>query len=267
MDSVRDVDVQRVSMGSKSYDNDSVATESPLSVNLKLRDEMFSVGVLMRTPGDDVELVIGFLFGEGIITGIGQVIKLEIEEDCCHIELSEDSQFDPSEHVRKTSISSSCGLCGRDSISNLFHIEGKQINTSQNYSLETIIQSVITLRSSQNIFSLTGGSHAAGLCDSGGNLRLIAEDVGRHNAVDKLVGKCLNEGIEHPGDGFLVVSGRASFELVLKSIRFGFPLMVAVGAPSSLAIDMAKEHDMTLVGFVKDDKISVYSSPRRISVS
>ena len=267
MDSVRDVDVQKISIDSKSYEIDSVATESPLSVNLELRDEIFSVGVLMRTPGDDVDLVIGFLFGEGIITGIDQVINLEMDEDCCNIELSQDSQFNPIEHVRKTSISSSCGLCGRDSISNLFHIEGKQINTSSNYSLETIIQSVRMLRSSQNIFSLTGGSHAAGFIDSDGNLRLIAEDVGRHNAVDKLVGKCLSEGIENPKEGFLVVSGRASFELVLKSIRFGFPLMVAVGAPSSLAIGMAMEHGMTLVGFVKDDKISVYSSPGRVSIS
>ena len=196
MDSVRDVDVQRISIDSKRYEIDSVATESPLSVNLELRDEIFSVGVLMRTPGDDVDLVIGFLFGEGIITGIDQVINLEMDEDCCNIELSQDSQFNPIEHVRKTSISSSCGLCGRDSISNLFHIKGKQINTSSNYSLKTIIKSVRMLRSSQNIFSLTGGSHAAGFIDSDGNLRLIAEDVGRHNAVDKLVGKCLSEGIE-----------------------------------------------------------------------
>ncbi len=267
MDSVRDVDIQRISMVSKSYDNDSVAVESPLSINLVFREEMFSVGVLMRTPGEDVQLVIGFLYGEGIISKIDHVINLEIEEDCCHVKLSEDSLFDPIEHVRKTSISSSCGLCGRDSISNLLHIEGKQINTTCKYAQEVITQSVNTLRSSQNIFSITGGSHAAGLIDSCGNLRLIAEDVGRHNAVDKLIGKCLSEGIGHPGECFLVVSGRASFELVLKSIRFGFPLMVAVGAPSSLAIDMATEHAMTLVGFVRGDNISVYSSPGRVSIS
>ena len=117
MDSVRDVDIQRISMVSKSYDNDSVAVESPLSINLVFREEMFSVGVLMRTPGEDVQLVIGFLYGEGIISKIDHVINLEIKEDCCHVKLSEDSLFDPIEHVRKTSISSSCGLCGRDSIS------------------------------------------------------------------------------------------------------------------------------------------------------
>ena len=267
MDSVGDVDIQRISFDSKTYDTDSVAVESPLSINVEFRGDSYSVGILMRTPGDDEELVIGFLFGEGIITEKKHVTEILIDDNCCKVKISEESFFDPLEHVRKTSVSSACGICGRDSINNLLRLQNVGMKNGHIYSLKTIIDSVNTLRSSQNIFSVTGGSHAAAMMGPCGTLRIISEDVGRHNAVDKLVGKCISNGMHDPGENFLVVSGRASFELVMKSIRFGFPLMVAVGAPSSLAIDMAIEHGMTLVGFVKEENVSVYSFPGRISIS
>tara|TARA_B100000676_G_scaffold250135_1_gene254541 strand:+ start:77 stop:880 length:804 start_codon:yes stop_codon:yes gene_type:complete len=264
VDSVWDVDIQRISSCSKSYDTDSVAIESPLSINLEFKGEIFSVGILMRTPGNDRELVIGFLYGEGIIENYENVEDIDIDDNCCHVKITADSNFDPVEHVRKTSVSSACGICGRDSISNLLRPQGVKIPTGRTYALHNIIKSVDVLRSSQDVFSLTGGSHAASMMDPSGRMVLIAEDVGRHNAVDKLIGKCLSSGIKNPGDNFIVVSGRASFELVLKSVRFGFPMLVAVGAPSSLAVDMATEHGMTLVGFVKEEKISVYSFPGRV---
>lgn len=265
MESIVDVDIQRISKDSNVHQTDCVALESPLAINIIHNGQKHSLGILMRTPGNDTELVYGFLYCEGVIESIDDILNIQFDDGNCLAELSEKSKFDPEEHIRKTSVSSACGVCGRDSISNMIHVHGPEIMSGQNISLDIISNSIDVLRSSQSLFSATGGTHAAALINFSGDLCNIAEDVGRHNALDKLIGSSMISRIMPLSNYLLVVSGRASFELTYKAIKCGLPMMIAVGAPSSMAVEMSREHGMTLVGFAKAEKISVYSCPSRVS--
>ena len=163
-------------------------------------------------------------------------------------------------------MTSSCGICGKDSISNLLHIHGPKLSESFIASHQNISDSVSGLRKKQETFDLTGGTHACGRAGPDGKITDVREDIGRHNAMDKLIGAALL-GEEIPiNEEMVVVSGRASFELVQKALKAGSPAMVSVGAPSSLAVDMANEHGMTLVSFANQDRMTVFSGSNRISV-
>ena len=266
MDKIIEVDIQKFSDDTHSHETDEVAIERAMTINVIHLGEEHSLGILMRTPGNDIELVYGFLYCEGVISSSDDIIEINFNNDDFVVKIADGCAFDSAEHIRKTSVSSACGLCGRDSVSSLIRVNAPALPNDKKIQSSSISQSVNLLRSKQELFSRTGGSHAAAIIDYNGNLISISEDVGRHNALDKLMGTFLMDNKIPINDGFLVVSGRASFELTYKAIRCGIPIFIAVGAPSSMAVEMSMEHGMTLIGFVKNEVASVYSCPSRVII-
>ena len=252
-----------------------VVTEEPLQ--LMLGGEALSV--VMRTPGNDLELSLGLMFSEGILRAATDVrmIKISAEAGEDEVGVAVESSLVESNQVdihlaikarrkpeRSMLSSSACGVCGTVLIEDLRRDlallpAGPQVDPALLPSL------VERLRSSQGVFDRTGGLHAAGLFTHSGELVSIREDVGRHNAVDKVVGRALLDGRLPANDSILVVSGRAGYEIVQKSITAGIPVLAAVGAPSSLAVALAREFNQTLIGFLKGDRFNVYSAPERVS--
>ena len=264
--------------------DDSIAIESPLEIRIVFgpasgrKDR--SLSITMRTPGDDYELAAGFLLSEGIIeTGAdidsfefcGTVAEGETTSNQLRVNLNPSVDVDISKLQRHFYTTSSCGVCGKASLD---AVEAQDVSPITNSEL-TVTADLVRrlpgqLRQQQDIFGSTGGLHAAGLFSTDGELIDLREDVGRHNAVDKLIGKQLidfakaEQGSNAMTNSILLVSGRASFELVQKAAVAQIPVMVAVGAPSSLAIDFAKRFDLTLVGFNTGKKFNVYSGGNRI---
>jgi FdhD protein len=273
---VREVAVQRVGAASG---NDVVATEEPLEIRLgySRRDGSRaeeSVSVTMRTPGHDEDLAVGFLFTEGIVRS-----RAEIEAvvprgqpapngliNTVRVELAPGVKVDFKRLERHFYTTSSCGVCGKTSI-DAVAVQGQYDVSATVFrvgvaALEGLLAA---LQARQAVFEQTGGLHASGLFDSTGQIVAVREDVGRHNALDKLIGSALlADGVPLAAQG-LVVSGRASFELLQKAKIAGCPFVAAVGAPSSLAVDLAIEFGMTLVGFLKPGRFNVYSRPDRIA--
>ncbi|HTK08939.1 MAG TPA: formate dehydrogenase accessory sulfurtransferase FdhD [Ktedonobacteraceae bacterium] len=258
---------------------DSVLREEQLTVEepLELRLDHQSLAVIMRTPGHDYELAMGFLFSEGIIHGADEVLSLEPELDddglplvnVVNITLHEsssslNSQTQTAAFQRHFAVSSSCGLCGKNSIADLFcttsPLEPDQLRipASVIYSLPD------QLRSAQKVFQHTGGLHAAALFSLNGELSLLREDVGRHNAVDKLVGHGLLHHLPPYREQILLVSGRTSYEIVQKVVLARIPCIAAISAPSSLAVELAEQGGVTLVGFLRGQSMNVYTHPERI---
>jgi FdhD protein len=169
-----------------------------------------------------------------------------------------------SDFNRRNTSTASCGVCGKESISNLLHIHGPELSKNLTIESSIIASSIDQLRSQQKLFHDTGGTHACGLFDINGNLLFIGEDIGRHNAMDKLVGNVLSKSNEIFIESFIIFSGRLSFELVHKARRAGISILVSIGAPSSLAIDIAVEHGLTIVGFAKNNSMTVYTGRTRI---
>ena len=266
MDKIIEVDIQKFSDDTHSHETDEVAIERAMTIKVIHLGEEHSLGILMRTPGNDIELVYGFLYCEGVISSYDDIVEINFNNDDFVVKIADGCAFDSTEHIRKTSVSSACGLCGRDSVSSLIRVNAPALPNDKKIQSSSISQSVNLLRSKQDLFSRTGGSHAAAIIDYNGNLISISEDVGRHNALDKLMGTFLMDNKIPINDGFLVVSGRASFELTYKAIRCGIPIFIAVGAPSSMAVEMSMEHGMTLIGFVKNEVASVYSCPSRVII-
>ena len=255
--------------------NDFLAVEEPVEIRLKLREqEPKSISITMRTPGNDFELAMGFLFTEGIIQSKDQVTKVdyaevwepEKKENVVLVEIAEGVEIDFLRLERHFYTSSSCGVCGKASIEAVKFSGMQEIPKNQPIFEHHLIHKLPTLlREKQAVFDHTGGLHAAALFDNKGNLHLLREDVGRHNAVDKLVGAAFLKGMIPLNDYLIMVSGRASFELVQKSLMAGIPLLAAVGAPSSLAISLAEEAGMSVMGFVRDGRFNIYSGAERIS--
>jgi FdhD protein len=275
--SVKRLEIERIGEGAGTLE-DVVATEEPLEVRLAYsrpdggRAEK-SISVTMRTPGHDGELAVGFLYTEGIIrskedvesvapcgppapNGLINVVRVELAANV-------DVALDRLERHFYTS--SSCGVCGKSSLDAVavqghydledveFPVSGEQLGALPD-----------ALRARQTVFERTGGLHASGLFDVAGQMVAVREDVGRHNALDKLIGQALLAD-ELPLSAFgIVVSGRASFELMQKAMMAGVPLLAAVGAPSSLAVELAEEFGMTLIGFLKRNKLNVYTRPDRV---
>ncbi len=259
---IRSVDVLR--SGETTTVHDRVAVELPLEV--RLNGQPFSV--IMRTPGADHDLALGFLFTERVVRRRADVERIVVDEatgivDVVLVRECQQGVADALGQRRQVAMNSSCGLCGRRTLESL-SIDAPPC------AVEWVIRSEIvaglpeSLRLAQGAFAETGGLHAAGLFDLDGRLDASAEDVGRHNAVDKLLGRMLDAGRLPLNGSLLFVSGRSSFEIVQKAWLGGLPFVAAVSAPSSLAIDLAREAGMTLLGFVRDGRFNVYAHPERV---
>ncbi len=268
--------VQKVREGRVEEAEDSLATEEPLEIRLVTPSGGVpprSLSVTMRTPGHDVELAVGFLFTEGIIMGRADVQSIDHFKDdsrahgqnIVEVTLAPDVPFDAARLQRNFYMTSSCGVCGKSSL-DAIRVRGTRAMHGVGPKLRREIVGRLPerLREGQRIFESTGGLHGAGLFDDSGRLVSVHEDVGRHNAVDMVVGE--NLLADHlPLHGYiLVVSGRASFEIMQKAAVAGIPFVVAVGAPSSLAVELAHEFGMTLVGFARGDTFNVYAGAGRI---
>ena len=255
--------VQRVPGGARTAAADLVAVEEPLEIRVDDR----SVSITMRTPGNDPELAAGFLFTEGILTSPAQIKKVFScgGGNVVRVELADGVSLDLGRLERHFYATSSCGVCGKASLDALA-VGGLRAPPRETPKLspEIIHQLPDRLRASQLVFEKTGGLHAAALFDAAGELQLVREDVGRHNAVDKLIGARFLEGKTPLSENVLLVSGRASFELMQKAVAAGIPVLAAVGAPSSLAVDLAKKFDLTLLGFVRGERFNIYHGEWRL---
>ncbi|MBX9690503.1 MAG: formate dehydrogenase accessory sulfurtransferase FdhD [Candidatus Obscuribacterales bacterium] len=253
-----------------SFGSDSISVEEPLEIRLAFgpRDGRISkqVAVTMRTPGDDRDLAAGFLFTEALISSWSELEEIESEKcNLVTVSLKENVAIEPSILERHSFVASSCGVCGKKSIDAVRVRRQYFSNDSELLIGPDIIHSLPeTLRRFQSEFESTGGIHAASLFDKTGNLLKLKEDVGRHNALDKLIGNEFLSKNLPLSDKVLMLSGRASFELLQKAAQAGIPLVAAVGAPSSLAIELADEFGITLLGFVRDGRFNIYSGAHRI---
>ncbi|GAA1589509.1 formate dehydrogenase accessory sulfurtransferase FdhD [Actinoplanes couchii] len=263
------VDVS-ASSGSRSR-QDHLAAEEPLEIRVRKKP----LAVTMRTPGHDIDLAMGFLLSEGVI---GEATDVTTAQLCAGTDTPNtynvvDIVLDPSvpppvtDPSRNFYTTSSCGVCGKASIDAVktksrFDVTGFPLEVAA----KTLVELPTKLRAAQRTFDRTGGLHAAGLFTTDGELLVLREDVGRHNAVDKVLGWALREGRLPLSDNVLLVSGRASFELVQKAWMAGLPLLAAVSAPSTLAVELAEESGMTLVGFLREPKMNIYAGAQRVTV-
>ncbi len=250
--------------------DDHLAAEEPLEIRLiygtKAQPVKKNLAVTMRTPGNDGELAVGFIFTEGIIheyTDIEQVV--ELKENVIQITIKEGINLDLGKLERNFYTTSSCGVCGKASIEAI-HTECTLYDKEKPFTISPghIYQLPDKLRAHQATFQNTGGIHATALFDLEGNILMVREDVGRHNAFDKMVGAALKENILPLNQHIVLLSGRASFELVQKAAMSGVKMLAAVGAPSSLAVETADEFGMTLIGFLKQDRLNIYSGKERV---
>jgi FdhD protein len=262
--------VQKIEGRSSSACQDLLAVEEPLEIRLADRP----VSITMRTPGNDFELAAGFLFGEGIIQGARQIREIRWSiagenprqsANSVTVELQAGAEVDLARLERHFYATSSCGVCGKASIEAL-RMQGCPVLPRDAPRIDPAVIHGLpdVLRARQAVFERTGGLHAAALFDPSGELLLLREDVGRHNAVDKLIGAEVLAGHTPLHQNLILVSGRASFELVQKALMAGIPILAAVGAPSSLAVETAQRFHMTLLGFVRGDRFNIYSGASRI---
>jgi FdhD protein len=241
---------------------DLLAVEEPLEIRVHGEP----LAVTMRTPGDDIDLAAGFLAAEGVVEGATDIAEIRMcDENVADVTLAPGVTL-PAERLRRNFVTSSaCGVCGKDSISAVRVRASYDVSQDQvRVTAATLVSLPGRLREAQRVFASTGGLHAAGLFDAAGGLLVLREDVGRHNAVDKIAGWALREKRLPLTGCVLLVSGRASFELVQKALVAGVPVLAAVSAPSSLAAELADESGMTLVGFLRGTGMNVYTGAARI---
>ena len=264
-----------------SYDGDTVAqrfdrlaTEEPLEIRMRAGGQTRTVAITMRTPGADFELAAGFLFNEGVLTSLDRLSAITY---CVDRDVAEEQRYNivnvdlhgnelpPLDALeRHFTMTSACGVCGKANIDALRDRGLLAVRSGLQVERQLIVALPERLAAAQRVFASTGGLHAAALFDAGGNVLAVREDVGRHNALDKIVGWALMNG-KLPLDAHLVLlSGRASYELVQKAISAGIAVVCAVSAPSSLAVDLAREFGVTLAGFVRGSRFNVYSGAERI---
>lgn len=274
---VSSVTILQHNLSERKEKADLLATEEPLEIRIgfgPLGDrQQKSLSVTMRTPGHDFELAIGFLFTEGIIQHLDQIESVKYCEDVgkqeekgnvVRVELKPEVTIDFEKLQRHFYTSSSCGVCGKSSIESV-KVACQQLLDGFTISASLIHQLPDKLRKAQTVFEFTGGLHAVGLFNKTGELILLREDVGRHNALDKAIGAMVLKKQVPLSEYALLVSGRASFELVQKVAVAGIPVLAAVGAPSSLAVALAKESGMTLLGFVRHERFNIYCGDQRIT--
>ena len=273
------VDISKVENGVRQAQADSVAVEEPLEIRLGYSmpngRATRSISITMRTPGNDRELAAGFLFTEAIIHRAADIADIEVcgppapdtgTHNVIRVELAADVEVDLGRLQRHFYTTSSCGVCGKASLDAL-RVGGAQAVNGNGPSFPRKVLTAVpgALRAAQHTFDATGGLHAAAAFDSAGDLLVTMEDVGRHNAVDKVIGSLLLNNNLPANELGLMVSGRASFELMQKALVAGMPLLAAVSAPSSLAVQLAREFGMTLVGFLRGDTFNIYSGEERVS--
>lgn len=273
---VAQIRVQRVREGASRTRKDAVAVEEPMEIRIELPVgsgvDVHAVSVTMRTPGHDFELAVGFLFTEGLVKTREDVQEIRYcsgddpqEYNIVAVRLAEGVPFDPGRLMRNFYTTSSCGVCGKASLEAI-EVKGCVPFTEDDLSVEAALLPRLPerLREGQGLFERTGGLHAAALFAPDGALIEVREDVGRHNAVDKVIGHEILEGRVPVSDRILMVSSRTSFEILQKALVAGIPMVVAVGAPSSLAVHLANQFNITLVGFTHSDGFNVYSGAKRI---
>ena len=259
---------------------DHVSVEEPLEMNLRFKQNSNwhteNLSITMRTPGNDEDLVIGFLFNERIIEDVNQIIKIEKQGDQVgdyniqnKIEATIDNikNIDIGKLKRNFLTNSSCGVCGKASLDTIEVIKNDKLNLSfPKIQKKIIMKSPELLMSEQSEFSKTGGIHASSLIDDSGKVIVTREDVGRHNALDKLTGYAHRKKLIDNHSQFIACSGRLNFELIQKGLMSNIGVMAGVGAPTSLAIDLAKRFEMTLLGFVKNNSFNIYTNKERIII-
>ena len=243
---------------------DFLAAEEPLEI----RVDNHPVSVTMRTPGNDEELAVGFFITEGLLKKRADILKIaphprNQNKNVVNVFLAPDIVVNLEQLTRHVFASSSCGLCGKATIESV-HQHFPKIKTKVSVNVKIISALPDKLRAAQETFARTGGLHAAAIFDLDGNLIVLREDVGRHNAVDKVLGNCFLAGNFPLEKNILLVSGRASFEILQKALAARIPIVCAVSAPSSLAVDFARESGQTLIGFLREERMNVYSHPKRI---
>jgi len=259
---------------------DHISVEEPLEMSLKFKKDdkwnIENISITMRTPGNDEDLVSGFLYNERIIENINEIEKVEKKgetvgdynlQNKIEATINNTKNLDIGKIKKNFITNSSCGVCGKTSLDSIEVLKTNKIDLSFpkiNYNI--ILKSPELLQNNQSEFSKTGGIHASALIGGKGEVIAIREDVGRHNALDKLIGHALKNKIIKPENQFIACSGRLNFELVQKALMSNIGLMAGVGAPTSLAIDLAKRFNMTLVGFVKQDSFNIYSNKERIII-
>ena len=259
---------------------DQVSIEEPLEIILKYKDKKNwvenTISITMRTPGDDEDLVTGFLFNERVIEKISHIESIKVSGELTDqyklknriiVTINNSENVDIDKIKRNFLTNSSCGVCGKTSLESLEIIKkDKIIKSIPKIHHEIIMKSPNILRQKQSEFSITGGIHASGLFSTSGEIIAVKEDVGRHNALDKLIGFILKKNLLDNSSQFLTCSGRLNFDLVQKALMTNIGVLIGVGAPTSLAIDLANKFDMTLVGFVKEGSFNIYSNKERIII-
>ncbi len=257
---------------------DSVSVEEPLEIRLKYKKngnwETRNISITMRTPGNDEDLIRGFLFNERIIENLDQIKSIEKKGDevgdynlknIIEATINNTNNLDIKKLKRNFLTNSSCGVCGKTSLDSIEVLKKEKLDLSFPLIKENIIRKSPELFiNEQTEFAKTGGIHASSLINENGKIVATREDVGRHNALDKLIGYALKENIINPKKQFIACSGRLNFELVQKGLMANIGLMAGIGVPTSLAIDLAKRFDMTLLGFVKKESFNIYSNVNRV---
>ena len=275
--SIKRIAVTKIKDNEVAEATDALAIEEPLEIRLEytLNDEpeIQNISVTMRTPGNDAELAAGFLFTEGIIKNINEIAKIdycfiacaENKENVIRVKLNDGIIPNLQNTERNFYTTSSCGVCGKGSIAAIRTV-GTFAEQKDNLAIdsEVLYQLPQILRNSQQVFAETGGLHASALFNLSGELLMVREDVGRHNALDKLIGASLQKSLLPLNNHILLLSGRASFELVQKAVMAGIKIIAAVGAPSSLAVELAAEFEITLAGFLRNRRFNIYTAGHRI---
>jgi FdhD protein len=272
------VSMLRVEKDQKLPIEDHVAIEEPLEIVLNHGDKRQTVSITMRTPINDPELVMGFLYAEGIIQSVDDVSGLsywgpKVGPLNIHNTLVVDLRRAPGTDLKRLERNffthAGCGICGKTALEALVIPRAPALTTEADglatFESTTLRSLPEKMRNAQNEFERTGGLHASAMFDTQGNMLSLFEDIGRHNAMDKLVGSLLQSGSLPIVEGIVVVSGRASFELVQKALMANFSIFVSVGAPSSLALDLAKEYDLTLIGFTSENSLNIYNGNWRVN--
>lgn len=270
----RAVPIQKFGSSLETTD-DFVTIEEPLEIRIRyfVEDQIRenSLSVTMRTPGDDLDLACGFLLSEGIVKDYSQIQEAVLGpnrenapsvENVVSIQLHESARFDPDSLLRHFYTTSSCGVCGKVSLATVKVHVPPHLPSDFKISADQIALLPNNLRNRQREFSKTGGLHASALFDCDAKILRVREDVGRHNALDKLIGSFRKSGLDSLRTSGLLLSGRASFELLQKAAIAGIPLVASIGPPSSLAIDLARDQDITLLGFLRDETFNLYHGER-----
>ena len=257
---------------------DSVSVEEPLEMRLKYKKddkwEIQNISITMRTPGNDEDLIRGFLYNEKIIENMNEIDSIEIQGDnagdynlqnIIEATINKIDNLEIGKLKRNFITNSSCGVCGKTSLDSLEVIKTEKLELSYpQIKEEVILKSPELLMNEQSEFTKTGGIHASALIDENGKVIVTREDVGRHNALDKLIGYTITNKLLNSKQQFIACSGRLNFELVQKGLMANIGVMAGVGAPTSLAIDLAKRFDMTLLGFVKENSFNIYANKDRV---